>query len=188
LQRFGGLGLVLLGGVGARAARQAKTTGKAWEPNMEVAVNFEIAAPEEFRYHRPYMAVWLEDANGAEVRTLSLWVETSGRGPRWIPNLRRWYRDAEDAQDAGGPDLVATVSSATRMPGKYTLTWDGKDDKGKMVPQGTYTLNLESAREHGPYCLVQKEISVGPKPFKVEVEGSTDIKGATVEYRKRATS
>ena len=156
-----------------------------WDPKMEMAVDFEINQPDGFRYHWPYMAVWLEDKDGKSVRTLSLWVQTSRRGPRWIPDLRRWYRDAQAAQEAGGPDLVATVSSATRMPGKYSLVWDGKDDKGSPVLQGAYTFNLETAREHGPYQLMQKAITIGPKPFKEDVVGNAEVKGATLEYRKR---
>ena len=31
---------------------------------------------------------------------------------------------------------------ATRSPGKYSVAWDGKDDAGKALPQGTYTVNL----------------------------------------------
>ena len=173
--------------VSGEAHGQAKNSAKVakWDSKMELAVDFEINQPNDFRYHWPYVAVWLEDKDGREVRTLSLWVQTSRRGPRWIPDLRRWFRDAQAAQAAGGADLVATVSSATRMPGKYSLLWDGKDDRGNPVVQGTYTFNLETAREHGPYQLMQKEIIIGAKPFKAEVAGNTEIKGATLEYRKR---
>lgn len=185
LAQWAAFALTLVGS-GAQA-QQAKKPAKVtkWDPKMEMAADFEINQPDDFRYHRPYVAVWLEDKEGNEVRTLSLWVQTSRRGPRWIPDLRRWYRDAQAAQAAGGPDLVATVSGATRMPGKYSLLWDGKDDKGNPVLQGTYTFNLETAREHGPYQLMQKEITVGTTPFKTDVAGNTEIKGAMLEYRKR---
>jgi thiamine biosynthesis lipoprotein len=185
LSQFTAFALTLIG-AGAQG-QQVKTPLKAvkWDDKMELAVDFEIVQPDEFRYHRPYVAVWLEDKDGKSIRTLSLWVQNSRRGPRWIPDLRRWYRGEQDAMAAGGADLVATVSSATRMPGKYSVTWDGKDDKGKPVMQGSYTFNLEMAREHGPYQVMQKAIIIGPKPFKAEVVGNTEIKGATVEYRKR---
>lgn len=192
LRQFAALGLALAGGAAAYARLPGKKATKApdWDAHMEMVVDFEIAQPDGFRYHRPYVAVWLEDRDGKAVRTLSLWVENSGRGFRWLQELRRWFRDAQDTQAAGGPDLVATVSSATRMPGRYTLVWDGKDDRGRLVPQGAYTLNLEAAREHGPYGLLRQEVTVGSKPFKVAVQGGDrdgggDILGATVEFRKR---
>ena len=182
LARLTGFALALVGAgaQGQQAQKPVKAT--KWDPKMELGIDFEINQPSDARYHRPYVAVWLEDKEGKSVRTLSLWVQTSRRGPRWIPDLRRWYRGA---QAVGGPDLVATVSSATRMPGKYSLIWDGKDDKGNPVAQGTYTFNLETAREHGPYQLMQKEITIGAKLFKVDVVGNAETKGATLEYRKR---
>lgn len=169
------------------AKSPATTKAVKWDDKYEVAVDFEILQADGFRYHRPYVAVWLEDSMGKSVRTLSLWVQTSRRGPRWIPDLRRWYaEDQERLRTPGAADLVMTVSSATRMPGKYSLTWDGRDDKQKPVDQGTYTLNIESAREHGPYQLIRKEIVINSaKPFKLDLEGNSEIKGASVEYRKR---
>jgi hypothetical protein len=43
------------------------------------------------------------------------------------------------------------VATATRPAGKYTLKWDGKDNAGKPVKPGKYTVILEAAREHGTY-------------------------------------
>jgi len=89
-----------------------------WDDRFELAVDLEIAPQEGFRYHRPYVAVWVEDANGRPVRTLSVWVNTSGRGPRYIRELRRWFSMEREQEGAGGPDLITTVSSATRLPGQ----------------------------------------------------------------------
>jgi hypothetical protein len=170
---------------GARAnAQQAAAKAAKWDASMELAVEIELAATDDFRARRPYVAVWVEDKDAKSVRTLCLWVENSRKGGRWIPDLRRWYRGGEAVYKAGGPDLILTVSSATRNPGKYSLLWDGKDNKGAPVAQGTYTVYLESAREHGPYTLLKKDITIGPKLFKETVAGNADIKGATVEYRK----
>ncbi len=170
---------------GVRAnAQQTAPKAARWDATMEVAVEIELAATDDFRARRPYVAVWVEDKDAKSIKTLSLWVQNTGRGGRWIPDLRRWYRGGEAVYKSGGPDLIITMSSATRNPGKYSLLWDGKDNKGALVTQGTYTVYLESAREHGPYTLLKKEITIGPKTFKETVAGSADIKGATVEYRK----
>jgi thiamine biosynthesis lipoprotein len=170
--------------IGSRRALAASVAPK-WDDHFELAVDLEIAAQEGARYHRPYVAVWVEDASGREVRTLSTWLNTSGRGPRYIRELRRWSRTASDVQQAGGPDLVATVSSATRLPGRYTVTWDGKDESGRPVEQGTYKVVIEAAREHGTYGLMQEEMTFGAKPAAVDVAGNTEIKGARLDYRRR---
>jgi hypothetical protein len=157
---------------------------RLWNEKYELAVDFEINQPDAWRYARPYVAVWVDNREGKSVRTLCLWVRTTGRGPRWIPDLRRWYRNEQERR-RGGTDLVATVSSATRMPGKYALVWDGKDDTGKPVEQGDYSIYLEAAREHGTYQLLRKDVTIGGKAFKHELEGNVEIRKATLEYRKR---
>jgi thiamine biosynthesis lipoprotein len=170
---------------GLSAFTRARPNAPTWDDRFELAVDLEIAAQEGFRYHRPYVAVWLEDGAGKAVRTLTLWVNTTGRGPRYIRELRRWFLGERDQEIAGGPDLVSTVSGATRLPGRYTVTWDGRDQAGKPVEQGTYRLFIEAAREHGTYQLMQQDLSLGTKPVAVDLPGNVEIKGARVEYRRR---
>jgi len=167
------------------ALATGRRSAPKFDPRFEMLVDVEIAVQEGWRVHRPYVAVWIEDASGKSIRTLSLWVQTMRRGPRWIPDLRRWYRDEQNRAQVEGGDLIYTVSSATREAGKYSLTWDGKNDKGKLVDQGEYTLCVEAACEHGTYQLSTKKFRVGSSPFKAELEGNVEIKGATVEFRKR---
>jgi hypothetical protein len=167
------------------ARRLTLSAAPKWDENFELAVDLEIAPQEGGRYHRPYVAVWIEDAAGRPVRTLSLWVNTSGRGPRYIRELKSWFLAERDEQTAGGPDLVATVSSATRLPGRYTVTWDGRDDDKKLVEQGTYRVHIEAAREHGTYQLMQQEMAFGAKPVAVDLPGNVEIKGARFDYRRR---
>lgn len=156
-----------------------------WDDRFELAVDFGIATQRGERYHRPYVAVWVEDSAGNPVRTLSVWVNTSGKGPRYIRELRRWISAERDTESAGGPDLIATVSSATRLPGRYEVTWDGRDDRGNAVAQGNYRVLIEAAREHGSYQLMQQQLSLGAKPVAADLGGNDEIASARVEYRRR---
>jgi FAD:protein FMN transferase len=156
-------------------------------PKYELAVNFEIAPHDEPRYRRPYVVVWIEDKEGRTVRTLNLWVQTVRRGPRWIPNLKRWYRNLVDVgRSDTDAQLEESYTGATRQPGKYTVVWDGLDDKGKPVKPGEYSVCIEAAREHGTYGFIRKAYKIGTKPFKDALEGNEEIKEASVEFRKRA--
>ncbi|MEO7458000.1 MAG: DUF2271 domain-containing protein, partial [Gemmatimonadaceae bacterium] len=105
--------------------------------------------------------------------------------PRYIKEIRRWVGVARDAQDAGGPDLVSTVSSATRSPGRYLVTWNGRDDRGNAVEQGTYRLFIEAAREHGSYQLIQQDLTLATKPVAADLPANEEIGRARVEYRLR---
>jgi hypothetical protein len=150
-----------------------------WNDKFELALDIEIAQPGGGRSRRPYVAVWMEDSEGQSVRTLALWANT-GRGRRWLPDLRRFMR----GQRAAGGDL-ATASSATRIPGRYSLAWDGRDDAGRPVEQGHYHLCVEAAREHGSYQLIREPYSFASRPFKVALPGNPEIAGVTVEYREK---
>ena len=156
-----------------------------WNGGFELAVDLEInQAAEGRRYRRPYVAVWVENSDGYPVKTLVLWVQSTGKGPRWIPDLKRWYRSDRVRKQAEETDLVELVSEATRKPGKYSLVWNGKDNTGKLVAPGEYTLYIESAREHGTYQLLRKKVTIGNKPFTEEFDSNVEIKAAKIEYRQ----
>ena len=163
----------------------AQAQGAGWNREYELAVNFEINQPDGARYRRPYVAVWVEDESGKAIRTLSLWVQTRKPGPRWIPDLKRWYRKEKQRQGDSGGNLIETISVATRQPGQYSLTWNGRNDDGKLVPQGNYVVCIEAAREHGTYQLMRESVSLGSRAFQKDLGSNVEIKGASVEYRKK---
>ena len=157
-----------------------------WNERFEAAIDVTIAQAGGGRGRRPYVAIWIETPAGESLRTLSLWVQRTGRGSRWIPDLRRWYRNDRTRQASGGTDLIAIASSATRSAGKYTVTWDGRSDAGTLVEQGQYFVCVESAREHGTYQLIRQDFSFGSRAFQNELPGNPEIAAVTIRYRERA--
>ena len=153
-----------------------------WDPNDELTVSLELAQIGGGRVHRPYVAVWIEDKDRFPVRTLALWHQK----PRWLPELRAWYHDDQVRQSAQHRDITPSVSSATRPPGKYTLKWDGKDDEGKPVKAGTYTVVIEAAREHGTYQILRQEMEFNGTPKKIDLKGGTEISAASLDYGRKA--
>jgi thiamine biosynthesis lipoprotein ApbE len=149
---------------------------------MELAVEFEIARVEGQRYRRPYVAVWIEDKDKFPLRTLVFWVEKS----RWWPDLKSWYRGDRMRAMAEATEIAATVASATRAPGKYTVKWDGKDSHGKAVKPGRYAVCIEAAREHGTYQLIRHEMEFNGTAQSVPLKGNVEIASANLEYRKAA--
>lgn len=149
---------------------------------VEVVINFELARIDGQRYRRPYVAVWIEDKDKFPVRTVALWFQKD----RWLPDLRGWYRGDRLRLLAEGNEIATTVSSATRPAGKYTMKWDGKDNKGVPVKPGKYTVFIEGVREHGSYDLLKQEVDLTGGPKQFTVAGGFEILSATIDYRKAA--
>jgi hypothetical protein len=149
----------------------------AWPKDYQVMVTLTLPSqPDAKRYRRPYVAVWIENAEGKAVRTLSVW----GNAQRWQPTLSSWWKLGKD--DSA---FVKTVSRATRPPGKYQLAWDGKDDKGKIVEQGKYTVRVEVIREHGKHVFQTGAIDCLADAAKTTLKKTAENDDTSVEYGPR---
>lgn len=151
-------------------------------PTMTMEVTINRPGSTGRGYRRPYVAAWFADKDGFPVRTLLLWVQSTGPGPRWIPDLRQWYRDDRLRRIVDDQDLVDAVSSPTRSVGTYKVSWDGNDDLGQPLPPGEYTLLVEAAREHGTYQLIREKLTLGTTPFRKEIAGNVEIKSVVVSF------
>lgn len=154
-------------------AIEQEPAGAGWE----LAIDLELARTEG---RRPYVAVWIEDKDRFPVRTVALWF----RKPRWLPEMRAWYRDDRTRARVEGTEIAASVSSATRPPGRYTLKWDGKDNRGRLVTPGRYTVCIEAAREHGTYQIIRQEMDFAGAPRQVQLPGNVEIASASLDYHK----
>ncbi len=160
----------------------------SWGDEFELVVDFEINAPEGegVQYRRPYVAIWAEDQAGNPVRNILLWVSQGGAGPfQWLSDLKRWKRADSIRKKTDKREMVFVMSRPTRSPGKYKAVWDGKDDHGKPVPPGEYTLYIEAAREHGTYQSMRAKLTIADQPFSEDLKGNVEIKSATVSYRHK---
>lgn len=159
----------------------AATKAANWQQGYELLIQLELARVENPRYRRPYVAVWIEDKDHYPIRTVALWFDGK---TRYLPELKSWYRDDQVRSMAEGTDITRTVTSATRAPGKYTLKWDGKDDAGKLVHAGSYTVCVEISREHGSYEILRYEMNFNGTPQQKQLGTGTEG-SATIVYRKQ---
>lgn len=165
----------------AKASTPISPSQKTWNKDYEVAISVEFTRFEG-RSRRPFVAVWIENSNKETVRTVALWFNK----PRWLPDLKEWFRKNKDRYQNGSQD-VYSISSATRAPGTYTLKWDGKNDNGEYVKPDTYTVYIEVVREHGGYELLKQVIECKKKPQQFSLKGSVELNAASVEYKKIET-
>jgi hypothetical protein len=121
------------------------------------------------------VAVWVEDDMGKAVRTLAVW----GNAPKYLKDLNDWWKIGK-----GDAALIRAVTRATRGPGKYSLTWDGKDEKGNPVPQGTYTVRVEVHREFGAHLRQSGKIECKDKDASVKMDKNAETGETVVEFKK----
>jgi thiamine biosynthesis lipoprotein len=130
--------------------------------------------------HRPFAAIWVENENKEAIRNLALWYNKT----KWVPDLRNWYRINGDNFKANQASY-ASVTGATRSPGKYTIKWDGKDDKGNFVAQGKYTIVIESAKEHGTNEIIRQPMELKKSARKATSAGNVEISNVTFDFYKK---
>ena len=166
-------------------ATKAASGTTAVPSGKELVVAFTFAPEDGGRASNPFVAVWIEDLQGAALRTLYLSF-LPGKGLRWLPELRRWYQADQVRQITGGVDLLATVSSATRLPGAYTVAWAGLSDDGTPLAPGEYVLCVEAAREHGPYSLVKGKMNVTADMAALKLPDNSELTGVSAALKSKS--
>jgi thiamine biosynthesis lipoprotein ApbE len=170
---------------------QQAESAQAWPAGYEVSIGValkDLAQPSPGQqpggrrggrggYRRPYVAVWVQDDSGKTVRTISVW----GSQPRWVPELSYWWKAI-----GGDESAVRATTRATRPPGKYNITWDGKDDAGNALPRGSYTITLEINREHGRHVKESATIDCAATPTTAALKATAESDESTVTFGPRA--
>ncbi len=159
----------------------APAVDAGWNQNYELLIKLDLPRIDSPRYRRPFVAVWIEDENKYPVRTVALWFQK----PRWLPELKTWYRDDRLRNLSEGTDLSRTISSATRGPGSYALKWDGKDNEGKLVKPGKYTVCVEASRQDGGYGLARHPMDFNGIPQQASLPAQPEVGTVALDYRKR---
>jgi hypothetical protein len=97
-------------------------------------------------YHKPYVAIWIEQPGQPGIRTVALWYDgdnRENRGTKWLADLRAWWRKGGREQQVP----IAGVSGPTRAPGPQTVSVPPRVLAG--LQPGQYELVVEAAREVG---------------------------------------
>ena len=146
----------------------------AWPSGYQLTVDYEIPRQTNGLAQPPYVAVWVTDETGTPLRTLLL----MGKDERFIDQNFIWWRRVGRALGGG----VDSLAKPTRPPGRYSLVWDGRDDKGRPAPQGRYTIHIEAAREHGGHNYQTLEATLGAQALSVDAPGNMELGPAAVRY------
>lgn len=130
------------------------TLGLARAQAGTLTLDIEIPVIDTAEYHRPYLAVWLENEDRSIVRDISVWYEqnkANDEGKKWLKDLRRWWRASGRSQS----EPADGVSGATRATGTHSITVSTSDARLAQLPPGHYTVAVEAAREKGGHELLR---------------------------------
>ena len=138
----------------------------------DLTVSVDIPRLNTASYHRPYVAVWIEQPDQTAVRTLAVWYQQTrnneGDGKDWLKDLRTWWRKGGRAMALPADG----VSGATRAPGTQTIRVPGARLAG--LQSGQYNVVVEAARELGGRETVRVPFRWGA-PSTGQASGSNEL-------------
>ena len=138
----------------------------------DLSVSVDIPRLNTASYHRPYVAVWIEQPDQTAVRTLAVWYQQTrnneGDGKDWLKDLRTWWRKGGRAMSLPADG----VSGATRAPGTQTIRVPGA--RLASLQPGQYNIVVEAARELGGRESVRVPFRWGA-PNTGQASGSNEL-------------
>jgi thiamine biosynthesis lipoprotein ApbE len=147
----------------------APAAGGDWPKDFKATIPVTVIAPANTaRPDKAAVAVWIEDDKGQHVKTLADFEKD------------HFGHDALKTWSALG--IAGTKTAATKNAGTYTLDWDGTDQAGKPVPQGTYTVHIELAYRYNGHSITKTTITCGADKSTADITKNGSIDASTVTY------
>lgn len=158
--------------------------GGSFAHASDLVLEVEIPSLAVAEYHRPYVATWIENEQKESLCDLFVWYQTEGRGEAsekgetWLKDLRKWWR-------VSGRDLtmpVDGVSGPTKPAGTHQIDLTAAIT---ALPQGTYHLIVEAAREVGGRELLSIPFTWDGSILQSDpVQGSSELGTITLKQNE----
>ncbi len=147
------LAISLLALASVAASAQAKVT-----PGI-VTISYNLFHPHWIASNQ--LAVWIEDAHGAFVKTIFA-TDFMARRKGYIRRPQSCPEWVKASGLANLPDAsIDAISGATQKPGPIELSWNCTDANGKAVSPGVYTFKVEGNISWEKRVLWEGKIEVG---------------------------
>ncbi|MDO9622689.1 MAG: DUF2271 domain-containing protein [Pseudomonas sp.] len=147
----------------------------------ELQLSVEIPRLQVAEYHRPYVAIWLEQPDQKHVANLAVWYDQKLKdkeGEKWLKDMRQWWRKSGRSLEMP----VDGVSGATRAVGSHSLTFSSSQPPLQALAAGDYQLVIEAAREVGGRELLRLPFSWPPQQAaELSAQGATELGKVTLQ-------
>lgn len=146
----------------------------------ELNIKLEIPRLDVAEYHRPYLAVWVENQDQSAAAQLAVWYQTDRKkedGTQWLKDVRQWWR-------RGGRELqmpVDGVTGATRPAGEHVLSFKSTDKQLAQLAPGKYNVVIEATREVGGRELLRLPFEwPGTQKQQATAQGKSELGAVTL--------
>ena len=156
-------------------ALSAGLIGIANAANDTLLIDVELPQMNVAEYHKPYVAIWLEDRN-RNATQIALWYDVDmedDEGKKWLKDIRQWWRrvgrKAEQPFDG--------LTSATKSEGKHSLEIDMNSEQLQALPIGEYQLLIEASREVGGKEVINIPLvlPLQSNEYPLQAHGSSEL-------------
>lgn len=128
------------------------------------------------------LAVWIQTSTGAFVKTK---IRNAGGGTKdHLPTFATNSGGASNNCIAANCNVVGATSGATLSSfGTKTITWDGTDATGALVPDGTYKVTIQETWNHGGTSTATKSYTFVKGPNSDIQTPATDANFSNVSLQ-----
>lgn len=153
--------------------------------NNTLSVEVELPRMNVAEYHKPYVAMWLEDSD-RNATQIALWYDVDMKedeGKKWLKDIRQWWRrigrKAEQPFDG--------LTSATKGPGKHIISLNLSAKELKGLSAGDYQLRIEASREVGGKEVVNIPLTwpIKPSDYPLTASGKTELGNINIKLSEK---
>ncbi|GAA0384219.1 DUF2271 domain-containing protein [Brevundimonas terrae] len=159
----------------------AMTAAAAPALAADLSVTVDVPRLNTASYHRPYVAVWIENPDQSLNRSLAVWYQQTrnaeGDGKDWLKDMRTWWRKGGRAMQLPADG----VSGPTKAPGRHTVTVPAA--RLRNLAAGNYVIAVEAARELGGREIVRVPFRWGG-PNTANGSGSSELGAVRVNVTR----
>jgi hypothetical protein len=159
-------------GSGAQTATSSSASTGTGQPTgmPKLTVDFTTVTFKGQYAPKNVGAVWITNDQDVFVKTLERWAVKRSK------YLVKW-------KAASNANVVDAVTGATRSQhGPHSLSWDGTDVSGDLVPDGTYRVYMEFTEKNGAGPWTSIDVVKGASPADITPANLAAFTGQHVTY------
>lgn len=123
------------------------------------------------------MAIWIEKSDGTFIKT-----RLKRGGNLYIQYLNTWLNKS------GGNTTDAITSATINVHQQETITWDGKDISGTLLPDGDYKVWVQMAWANTNGPTFNSTFTKGPNVFSNNPTGTNNFLNVNLSWTPNTTS